>query len=188
MLKRILLLGLFCASILAGNAQLQLPEPDKSPLDVSYFPVNYPLLKIQGQMKEGPVARVIYSRPRKEGRPVFGSLVEYGKLWRMGANEATEIEFYKNVTISGQKLAKGRYTLFAIVDEKHWTIIFNKETDVWGSFIYNASKDALRVEVPVEELETPSELLCMTFEKTNAGGKLIIAWETTSVAVPFTIN
>lgn len=185
MMKKSVILTFLLFAFLNGFAQTILPEADKSPLDVSYYPVNYPMLKIQGQTKEQPVARVIYSRPKKEGRPVFGHLVEYGKLWRLGANEATEIEFFKQVTIGGKKLAKGRYTLFAIVNEKTWTIIFNKETDVWGSFIYNAAKDALRVEVPVEIMETPVELLCMTFEKSASAANLVIAWETTRIAVPF---
>lgn len=182
--RSVLLLALLF-SFFGSFAQTELPEADKSPLDISYYPVNYPLLKIQGQVKEPPVARVIYSRPKKEGRPVFGNLVEYGKLWRLGANEATEIEFYKPVTIGGKKLAKGRYTLFAIVNEKSWTIIFNKDTDVWGSFKYNATKDAARIEVPVEKMETPVELLGMTFEKSKTGVNLVIAWETTRIAVPF---
>jgi hypothetical protein len=181
-----ILFQLFMFSALLSNAQAptQLPEPDKSPLDICYFPVNYPLLKIQDQIKEPPVARVIYSRPKKEGRPVFGNLVEYGKLWRLGANEATEIEFFRPVTIGGKKIAKGRYTLFAIVNEKNWTLIVNKDTDVWGSFRYNKAKDLVRIEVPVKKMEEPTELLSMTFEKTNNRLNLIIAWETTRVELP----
>ncbi|MBL7757428.1 MAG: DUF2911 domain-containing protein, partial [Chitinophagaceae bacterium] len=105
-------------------------------------------------------------------------------LWRLGANEATELEFYKPVTIGGKKIPKGRYTLYAIVKEKFWTIIINKETDIWGSFKYNQSKDVVRVEVPVETLGTTAEMLCMTFEKTKENFSLIIAWENIKVAVP----
>src|SRR5215831_6151218 len=78
-----------------------LPALDKSPMDMSYYPDNYPVLKIQDKVTEPLLARVIYSRPQKNGRIIFGDLVEYGKVWRMGANEATEIEFYKNVQING---------------------------------------------------------------------------------------
>lgn len=177
-------LVILLAGLGSAKAQLQLPEVDKSPLDICYFPVNYPLLKIQEQAKEPPVARVIYSRPRKEGRPVFGNLVEYGKLWRLGANEATEIEFFRSVTIGGKKIAKGRYTLFAIVNEKQWTLILNKDTDIWGSFKYNKAKDAVRVDVPVKKTETAVELLSMTFEKMNNQLNLIIAWETTRIDLP----
>lgn len=154
---------------------------------MSYYPVNYPLLKIQNKATEPLVARVIYSRPKKEGRAIFGGLVEYGKLWRLGANEATEIEFYKPVTIGGKKIAKGRYTLYAIVNEKSWTFIINKETDVWGSFVYNKAKDLLRIEVPVQTLSQPAELLSMTFEKSNATINLIVAWENIKVALPINL-
>lgn len=178
---------LACLSLLLSVnnfAQTSLPEADKSPLDVSYYPANYPLLKIQNKAVESPIARVIYSRPKREGRPIFGNIVEYGKLWRLGANEATELEFYKPVTIGGRKIPKGRYTLYAIVKEKFWTIIINKETDIWGSFKYNQAKDMVRVEVPVEALGESAELLCMAFEKNKENFSLIIAWENTKVAVP----
>ena len=64
-------------------------------------------------------ARVIYGRPQKAGRPFFGpgGLVDYGQVWRLGANEATEIEFFESVRIGGKKIAKGRYTLYAVVNE-----------------------------------------------------------------------
>ncbi len=76
-------------------------------MDMSYYPSNFPVLKIQDKITEPLVARVIYSRPQKSGRNIFGELVEYGKVWRMGANEATEIEFYKHVRIGGKKIVRG---------------------------------------------------------------------------------
>ena len=107
---------------------------------MAYYPANYPVLKIQDKATEPLVARVIYSRPQKEGRVIFGELVEYGSVWRLGANEATEIELYKDVKIKDKKLAKGRYSLFAIPTEKAWTIVFNKDTDTWGAFKYDDKK------------------------------------------------
>ena len=62
------------------------------------------------------------------------------KVWRLGANEATEIEFYKDVKIGGKKVPKGRYTLYAIVSENVWTMILNKDTDTWGAFKYDSKK------------------------------------------------
>src|SRR5688572_26880365 len=66
---------------------------DFSPLDISYFPTEYPKLKMSKATTEPPLARVIYSRPQKQGRTIFGSLLKWGEPWRLGANEATEIEF-----------------------------------------------------------------------------------------------
>ena len=185
-MKRVILSVFFLLALVAEHsAQDELPPVDKSPLDICYYPYDYPHLKVQREVSEAPVARVIYSRPRVEGRTVFGGIVTYGKLWRMGANEATEIEFYKPVTIDGKKVPKGRYTLYAIVDEKKWTIIINKDTDVWGSFIYDQSKDLLRAEVPVVKLEEPVEHLSMIFEKVSTGTiQLVIAWDTVKISLP----
>jgi hypothetical protein len=170
-------------------SQTALPGVDKSPLDVCYYPLRYPNLKVQDKATEPLAARVIYSRPKIEGRAIFGSLVEYGKLWRLGANEATEIEFYRPVTIGGKKIPKGRYTLYAIVNEKSWTFILNKETDVWGSFKYDQAKDLVRVESPVQKLDQPVESLAMTYEKDQEQAliNLVVAWEHTKVALPISL-
>jgi hypothetical protein len=189
-MKKILLV---CFVLLSGvvisNAQTEpsrLPVLDKSPMDIAYFPDGYPVLKIRDRAADYPVARLIYSRPQKAGRTVFGELVEYGKLWRMGANEATEIEFYQNIKIDGKKIQKGRYTLYAIVEQDKWTIIINKETDVWGSFKYDAKKDVLRTEVPVQKTTETIESLSMMFDKTFTGANLVVAWDNVKVAVPLT--
>ena len=132
-------------------AQSKMPPVDKSPLDICYYPSNFPVLKIQNKATEPLVARVIYSRPQKNGRDVYGELVEYGKVWRMGANEATELELYKDARIGESKVKKGRYTVYAIPYPDKWTIILNKETDVWGAFQYDEKKDVLRTDVAVEK-------------------------------------
>ncbi|MDP4264712.1 MAG: DUF2911 domain-containing protein [Bacteroidota bacterium] len=179
----------FFITVLAFSAlaaQPDLPPIDKSPMDMCYYPVNYPVLKIQDKVTEPLLARVIYSRPKKEGRTIFGGLVEYGKVWRLGANEATEIEFFKQVHIGGKKISKGRYTLYAIVNENTWTFILNKETNTWGSFKYSADKDIVRVDVPVEKLTEAVESLAMTFDKVNGTIYLIVAWENVKVTLPIT--
>ncbi len=153
---------------------------------MSYYPTNYPVLKIQDKITEPLVARVIYSRPQKSGRVIFGGLVKYGEVWRVGANEATEIEFFKHVRIDGKKIPRGRYTLYAIVNETSWTLIINKETNTWGSFKYDAKKDLLRVELPVQKTDPVVESFSMVFEKTAAGCSLFIAWENIRVSMPVT--
>jgi hypothetical protein len=169
-------------SLLAQTVSL--PPLDKSPMDMSYYPANYPVQKIQDKITEPLAARVIYSRPQKAGRTIFGGLVKYGEIWRLGANEATEIEFYKNVKISGKKINKGRYTLYAIANEKSWTIILNKETDTWGSFKYDARKDLLRTEIAVQKTDIVVESLTICFEKLTAGMNLIFAWDNLKAALP----
>lgn len=168
-------------------AQPSSPAVDKSPMDMSYYPANYPVLKMQDKITESLVARVIYSRPQKSGRVIFGGLVKYGEVWRLGANEATEIEFFKNVRLGGKKITKGRYTLYALVNENAWTIIINKDTDIWGAFSYNPKKDLVRYDLSTQKPDAPSEYMGMTFEKTLSGFNLTINWENTKVSVPFTL-
>jgi Protein of unknown function (DUF2911) len=163
-----------------------LPPIDKSPMDMSYYPANYPVLKINDKITEELASRVVYSRPQKAGRVIFGGLVKYGEVWRMGANEATEIEFFKTIRLGGKKINKGRYTLYAIVNETSWTIIINKDTDIWGSFKYDAKKDVVRKDVVVQKTDAMLESLAMAFEKTTAGFNLIIGWDNVRASVPFT--
>lgn len=159
---------------------------DKSPMDMCYFPINYPVLKIQNKATEPLIARVIFSRPMKNGRTVFGELVEYGKVWRLGANEATEIEFYRDIKIGLNKIKKGRYTMYAIPQIDKWTIILNKELDIWGAFQYDAKKDVLRIDVKVDKLTEPTDAFTMQFEKqgVKTGANLIIAWDDVTAKLP----
>lgn len=163
-----------------------MPPLDKSPMDMCYYPVNYPVLKIQDKITEPLLARVIYSRPQKSGRVIFGGLIKYGEVWRLGANEATEIEFFKHVKIAGKKISRGRYTLYAIVNENTWTLIINKETNTWGSFKYDAKKDVLRMELPVQKTDPVVDSFSMLFEKTATGCSLLIAWDNIRVSMPVT--
>ena len=174
-----------CLSSFSQSAKL--PEVDKSPLDVSYYPNNYPVLKIQNKATEQLVVRVLYSRPQKQGRKIFGELVEYGKVWRLGANEATEIEFYKDVKTGGKKVPKGRYTLYAIANENTWTMIINKDTDTWGAFKYDSKKDILRTDVNVQKTDEIVESMSMWFDKTTNGISLNIAWEQVKASLPITL-
>src|SRR5688500_15892540 len=59
---------------------------DISPMDICYLPPDYPILKMSGKVTAPPVARVIYSRPYRQGRQIFGALLKYGEPWRLGAN------------------------------------------------------------------------------------------------------
>lgn len=189
-MKKLLAALLLSSFFICGSAQAQasfkskLVILDKSPMDMAYFPANYPVLKIQDKAAEPLVARVIYSRPQKDNRVVFGELIEYNTVWRLGANEATEVEFFKDVKIGGKKLAKGRYTMYAIPTPSKWTVIFNKDTDIWGAFKYDEKKDVLRVDVPVQKLSDQVEAFTIEFNKSAAGADLIIAWDDVSVTLP----
>ena len=171
-------------SIISVSAQTKFPPVDKSPMDMSYYPNGYPVSKIQDKPTDPLAARVIYSRPQKNGRTIFGDLLEYGKVWRLGANEATEIEFYQNVKIGTSKIKKGRYTMYCIPYADKWTIIINKETDTWGSFKYDSKKDIARMDLPVQKQTEITEEFAMVFEKAATGANLIIGWDDVKVSLP----
>jgi hypothetical protein len=171
-----------------SNTDVKALPMDKSPMDMIYFPDEYPVLKIKDKAKEPPIARVIYSRPQKADRVVFGDLIEYGKVWRLGANEATEIEFYRDVKIGGKRVPKGKYTLYAIVNPTQWTLILNKDTDTWGSFKYDEKKDVMRVNVPVQKEQQPTEAFTMYFEKTATGAALQMAWDDVKATLPIALK
>lgn len=183
---QLILVSLFIAQVATG--QNKYPSVDKSPLDMSFYPANYPILKIQDKATEPLVARVIYSRPMKNGRAVFGELVEYNKVWRLGANESTEIEFYRDVRIGNNRIKKGRYSLFAIPQPDKWTLILNQDTDSWGAFKYDSKKDVLRTEVPVQKQTESLEALCIQFEKTINGIALVMSWDDCFTKLPISLQ
>ncbi|MBS1660258.1 MAG: DUF2911 domain-containing protein [Bacteroidetes bacterium] len=185
-MKHIVVLAGFLLSVALVRAQSTsgTSSLDNSPLDMSYYPVDYPVLKIQDKVNEPLIARVVYSRPQKRGRKLFGELVTYGQVWRLGANEATEVEFFKDVKVDGKNLKKGRYTLYALVDTDKWTLIFNKETDTWGAFKYSPSKDVLRSSVPVEKQTEVTEAFSIAFQKAGKGANLVFSWDDVLVKLP----
>ncbi len=180
----LLVTGFLFFSITILHAQTKLPGLDRSPMDMSYYPDQYPLLIIQDKVTEPLVARIIYSRPQKKGRVVFGDLLEYGKVWRLGANEATEINFYTDVKVNDKIILKGRYSMYCIPNVERWTIIINKQTDTWGSYKYNDTDDIIRMDLPVQKQTEITEEFVMAFEKSATGADLIIAWDDVKLNLP----
>lgn len=125
---------------------------------------------------------VTYGRPYKKGREIFGHLEPYGKVYRVGADEATTIKFDKDVTFGGKAVKAGTYTLFAIPNENSWTVILNSQLGQWGAFKYDQykDKDVVHVDVPVQKLSKPVEQLTITV----SGGDLNISWDVVKVSVP----
>ena len=156
---------------------------DVSPMDMAYFPADFPVQKMNGTVTGLPVARVIYSRPHRGGRKLFGGLVQWGQPWRLGANEATEIEFFQPVNIQQKKVAAGRYILYAIPYEDHWTVVLNKDLYSWGLKL-NSSDDEARFDVPSSATPQPVEYFTMDFLKTATGADLLMAWENTEARLP----
>lgn len=185
MKKVTVLLMIFCVMSITEKVDAQsFKGLDKSPLDMAYFPNNFAHDRREG---DKAVMRVIYSRPQKKDREVFGKMVRYGKVWRTGANEATEIKLYQEVTFAGKKLAAGTYALFTIPNKDKWEIIFNKDLDYWGAYRYDQSKDALRVSASVDEVSKVIEAFSISFSEDGEGkGIMKMGWDKKMVSVPFT--
>lgn len=156
---------------------------DKSPLDITYYPPEYPKLKMIGKAASLPVFRVIYSRPQKNGRKIFGSVVKYGEHWRLGANEATEIEFFEPVIIQQVRVPQGRYVLYCIPQLVEWTLILNSDLYSWG-LVIDAAKDIFKFTIPTIPATTPIEAFTMETEESKEGALLWIGWDDTKVVLP----
>lgn len=178
--------SLLLPALLAGSfAIAQVPDKlDASPMDMSYSPAGYPALMIQKKVTGGPNARIIYSRPQLKGRTILGDKEKYNTIWRLGANESTELEFFKDGTIGGKKVAKGRYTVYALIDSLKWNIILSKSTDSWGAYSYDSTKDIMRIPAAVQTI-SPQENLTIYFDDTN---NLVMMFDKAKVVVPVAFN
>jgi hypothetical protein len=117
-----------------------------------------------------------YGRPKVKERVIWGELVPFDKVWRTGANEANTFTIDKDITVEGEKLAAGTYSLFTIPGKEEWTVIFNTVAKQWGSMRYDESKDALRVTVKPAAADHVEE---MTFH--IHGNQVVLHWEKLSV-------
>lgn len=145
--------------------------------------------------------KVVYSRPYKRGRDnIFGTeeekaLVPYGKLWRTGANEATEITVTKDVIVGGKKLAAGTYSLFTTPGPEKWTVHFNTALGMSGTGYFNPEtgefkegyspeNDIVVVTAPVKKLDEEVDQFTISFEKAGEGADMILKWIKTEIRVP----
>ena len=156
---------------------------DVSPMDMSYYPVEYYKMNAAKQAESPLVVRVIYSRPHLTGRELFKDVLKYGEPWRLGANESTEIEFFRDVTIQGKKIKNGRYILYSIPNEKTWTIVLNSNVDTWG-LRQDAAKDLFRFEVKSTTVDHHTEYFSMIFTEADHGANLIMAWGNIELDLP----
>ena len=153
-------------------------------MDMTYFPVDYPKLKMTKVVPGPPLARVVYSRPHLQGRSLFGEVLKYGEPWRLGANEATELQLFKNATIEGKQIPAGRYVLYCIPQKDKWTIVLNSNIDTWGLHP-DSTKDIARFEIASHPTNEHIEYFTMLFEKKGDGAELLMAWDGTDARLRF---
>jgi hypothetical protein len=161
------------AILLTTNVNAQkFPGLDKSPMDAASFPSDY---KVSDK-----AVKIVYGRPQLNGRSLT-ELAPNGKQWRFGANEAAEITFYKDMTVSGKKIKAGTYTLSAIPGETEWTLIFSSDLNVWGSYFYNEANDVARVTVKASMSDESLEAFSIMFDEK---GNMHLGWDKVRVEVP----
>jgi hypothetical protein len=137
--------------------------------------------------------QVKYSQPYKKGRLIFGNesedaLVPYGKKWRTGANEATEISFSADVKMGAEVLKGGRYSLYTIPGAENWTIVFNSKLEYWGAKIggdpFEEEFDVVRVPASVTEVDTDVEQFTISFTPSDSGVNMNFYWDKARVTLP----
>jgi hypothetical protein len=137
---------------------------------------------------------VNYSQPSKKGRLIFGdeasgALQPHGTYWRLGANAATEITFSKDINFAGQAVAAGTYRMYAVPGASSFEITLNSELGVFlGVQEPDYTKDVVKVNVPVSSAPSELELFTISFEESGSEILMNIAWDTTLVAVPISVN
>jgi hypothetical protein len=125
-----------------------------------------------------------YSSPAVKGRKIWGDLVPYDKVWRLGANEATIFETSKDIMVEGKKLPAGKYSLYAIPGENEWTFIFNSKTGQWGikmdgSTTEDPANDVLRVTAKPAKSSSFNERMKFVVDKKG----FTLEWENLKVPV-----
>ena len=157
------------------KSKMEFPGIQKSPTDIAYY----------RDGRQGPVyAKVIYSRPYKKDRVIFGELVPYGEVWRTGADEATEITFYKDVMFGGKDVKAGTYAMFTVPNKDSWDIILNSGLHQWGAYTYEDKMDVVRVKAKPMMMDDSVENFSIVFGE----GNMVLAWDKTMVAVPVKVK
>ena len=131
-----------------------------------------------------------YNRPSKKGRNIFGNLVPYGKIWRTGANSGTEISFSTDVTINGQNIKEGTYSIFSIPNKDSWEIILYADTDLWSvPRNWDENKIIFQSNFKTNMNNDKSvETFTISFDNiTNNDFDLVFSWDDTYVIVPINV-
>ncbi len=131
------------------------------------------------------VINIKYNRPSMRGRVIFGAVVPWNRFWRTGADQATKISLSAPIFFNSQELPAGEYSIFTMPTKDGWTMMFNKEANIWGTR-YDPTNDVLRVPMQVEQLKEPVELMTIEILRVKDGCKINVVWEKTKASVVFT--
>ena len=174
MKKIILLVAVFALTIGFSNQAIaqNFKGLDKSPMDIASFPSNYRVSE--------KVIKIIYSRPQLKGRSLE-KLAPLGKKWRTGANEATEVTFYKDVVFGGTAVKAGTYTMYAIPGKTTWTVALSSQLNVWGVYFHKDENDVAKVTIPVKQTEENLDVFSIAIDEDMT---INMGWGTTLISIP----
>lgn len=141
-------------------------------------------LAIASARYQNNYVKVTYSQPQKKNRKIFGELVPFGKVWRTGANEATELTTVTDIQVHDILLKAGTYSLFTIPGPDRWTIIINADVGLWGAYNYNEAKDVYRFDVPVQSADKIYEPFTINLENRNEMAELLMMWDNVKLSIP----
>ncbi|WP_304016771.1 DUF2911 domain-containing protein [Nonlabens dokdonensis] len=146
---------------------------DKSPMDAAFFPADAAKRAFKKGVSE-PKVRVLYSRPSLKDRNLFRTtedrkdgITQYGKPWRLGANESTELLLMQDALIGDTLVKAGRYSIVVTPTETEWTFHINSENDGWGNYSHKPELDVVTVSVPVKIVKDRVEQLSITMYSPN---------------------
>jgi len=170
---KISLLALLILCGVTVSAQIETPAPS-------------PLSTIEQKVGLSDVS-ITYSRPSVKGRTIFGDLVQYGEMWRWGANASTKFTTSDDIKIEGHDVPAGTYAMYAIPGQETWTIVIHKNTSYWGTggSKYKESEDLVRFEVKANS-SYPVKVETMTFQFSNittSGCDIEFMWENTQLSM-----
>src|ERR1051326_1750334 len=115
---------------------------------------------------ENKKIEVDYWRPYRRNREIFGAVVPWDRVWRTGANNATQLRSDDDLEFAGNKLISGKYSIWTYPTENGWQLIFNKKADTWGTE-YDSTANFFQVPMTVEKATTPVEILTISLVPEN---------------------
>jgi hypothetical protein len=134
----------------------------------------------------GAVLAVDYGRPRKRGREIFGGVVPWNRIWRLGANAATQLSTSADLEVDGRVIPAGTYSLFMLPTDSGAELIVNRQTGQWGTS-YDPSHDLARLPL-IRETGPAADQFTIAVEPSWIGGTLRLSWDTTSYSLPFSVR
>lgn len=124
----------------------------------------------------GQQISITYGRPSLKNRAFGKEVAPFGQVWRLGADEATKLTVPSAVKIQGgPELAAGSYSLWAITGPDKWTMVVNKQADVWGTN-YDQSQDLARFDLPAHKSAPVEEFTIKLTKKSDKTAEVSFAW------------